>query len=139
LESAVAHGVLNKNLFVLPPIGKINVPSVMADSDISISTIIPITELEHNSANKFFDSLASGCCVAINHGGWQAALIQEAQAGIVLNRDPSVAAKQLRSAANIPGEFKRMGMNARKLGEERFNLTSLCSQVEAVLRAAAKC
>jgi hypothetical protein len=108
----------------------------MADSDISISTIIPIKELEHNSANKFFDSLASGCCVAINHGGWQADLIQEAQAGIVLNRDPAIAARQLVDAANIPGEIKRRGMNARKLGEERFNVTTLCSQVEAVLRAA---
>jgi glycosyltransferase involved in cell wall biosynthesis len=137
-KRALAHGVLDKNLFILPPVSKIAVPAIMADSDVSVSTIVPVKELEHNSANKFFDSLASGCCVAINHGGWQAALLQEAQAGIVLSRDPTVAARQLIEVADIPGEVKRMGVNARKLGEERFNVTALCSQVEAVLSAAKK-
>jgi hypothetical protein len=30
--------------------------------------------MQHNSANKFFDSLASGRAVAINHGRWQRSL-----------------------------------------------------------------
>jgi glycosyltransferase involved in cell wall biosynthesis len=137
IEEAERSGVLNKNIFILPPVPKAEVPAIMADSDISISTFIPVKELEHNSPNKFFDGLASGCCIAINHGGWQADLLTETEAGIVLSAEPSAAARQLQEVADMPGRLQRMGENARKLGESRFNARALCAQVEAVISAAA--
>ena len=70
-------GCLNKNLLWLDSLPKEKMPYVYAASDISFSTVIPVKQLEANSANKIFDSMASGCCIAINHQGWIKDMINE--------------------------------------------------------------
>ena len=48
------------------------------------SFVIPIKELWANSANKFFDTLAAGKPILINHNGWQKNLIYKKNIGFVL-------------------------------------------------------
>ena len=76
---ARSEGVLDRNFLMLSKIPKTQVPALLSAVDVATSLFLPIPQMESNSANKFFDALAAGCCVAINYGGWHAQLLQEAQ------------------------------------------------------------
>ena len=85
LKARAKHaGVLNKNVFFLEPIPKNQLAQLYYEVDLGSSFVIPITELWANSANKFFDSLASGKPILINYGGWQKGLIKQENVGYVL-------------------------------------------------------
>jgi len=126
-------GVLNKNMTMLPSIPKTEMTSVLAAADIASSFVAAIPELEGNSANKFFDGLAAGCCFVVNHGGWQADILKETGAGLRLERDVIVAASQLQEIADHPGRIAQAKLAARQLAEERFSRDKLVAQLEQVL------
>jgi glycosyltransferase involved in cell wall biosynthesis len=125
--------VLNRSFHMLPSVAKREVAAVLSAADIAVSLVLPIPELEANSANKFFDGLAAGCCMAVNHGGWQAELLEATGSGIRLPYDPEAAALALSSLADDPGRIRNAGQNARRLAEERFSRDALAAQVGAVL------
>jgi glycosyltransferase involved in cell wall biosynthesis len=126
-------GVLDRNLTMLPRIAKAEMPKVLAAADIATSLFIPLPAMEANSANKFFDGLAAGCCMAINYGGWQARMLQQTGAGLQLDRDVIVAARQLRELADQPERIAHAKIAARQLAEERFCRDKLAAQLEKVL------
>jgi glycosyltransferase involved in cell wall biosynthesis len=76
--------VLNKNVFILDAISKDELPQWYHECQMGSSFVIPIKELWANSANKFFDTLAAGKPVLINHEGWQKDIIENENAGFVL-------------------------------------------------------
>jgi glycosyltransferase involved in cell wall biosynthesis len=125
--------VLNNNFFIINSVSKSHVTEYFEMADFVISTILPIKELEANSANKFFDALASGTPILINHGGWQAEFIQSENCGIALPFDVSKAAKVLEELNEIEETVVKMGFNARNLAEERFSRDKLASQLEKIL------
>lgn len=84
IESAKAKDLLNKNIFILPPVPKEELPIWYASADMGSSFVVPIKELWANSANKFFDSLAAGKPVLINYKGWQSDVIENDNVGYVL-------------------------------------------------------
>jgi glycosyltransferase involved in cell wall biosynthesis len=127
------RGLLNKSVFVHAQMAKAEMPAAFSAFDIATSLFLPIREMESNSANKFFDALASGCCVAINYGGWQEALLDEAQAGVRLAYHAQAAAQQLRDLAADPQCLEVYGSNARRLAVERFSRDVLAGQVEVIL------
>jgi glycosyltransferase involved in cell wall biosynthesis len=129
-------GVWKKTFFLLPTMPKEDIPAVLSSFDIASSVCLPIPELESNSANKFFDALAAGCCVAINYGGWQAELLKEFSAGLRLSSDPVHAASELQALADDPERIKTFGQNARRLAEERFSRDKLTMIIENVLAEA---
>jgi Glycosyltransferase len=126
-------GVLNRNLQMLGRISKADMPKLLAAADIATSLFIALPAMEANSANKFFDGLAAGCCMAINYSGWQADILQETGAGLQLNRDVRVAARQLQALADHPERIAQAKIAARKLAEERFSRDKLAAQLEQVL------
>jgi glycosyltransferase involved in cell wall biosynthesis len=130
---ARSEGVLDRNFLMLPNIPKAEVPMLLSAADIATSLFLPIREMEANSANKFFDALAAGCCVAINYGGWHAQLLQEANAGVRLGANPQHAAIDLQALADEPGRIRSAGLNARKLAEEKFSRDELAAKIQAVL------
>jgi glycosyltransferase involved in cell wall biosynthesis len=130
---ARSEGVLDRNFLMLSKIPKTQVPALLSAVDVATSLFLPIPQMESNSANKFFDALAAGCCVAINYGGWHAQLLQEAQAGIRLGSDPRQAAADLQVLADEPGKIKSAGLNARRLAEERFSRDDLAAKIQTVL------
>jgi len=132
---ARSEGVLDKNFMMLPKIAKWQVPELLSAVDIATSLFLPIPQMESNSANKFFDALAAGCCVAINYGGWHAQLLRDARAGIRLNGDPARAAADLKDLADQPQAIKIAGTNARRLAEEKFSRDDLAAKVQTVLAA----
>jgi len=138
--ASLAHelGVLERSFFLLPKLPKPEVARILAAADVATSVVIDVPALWDNSANKFFDGLASGTAFAVNHEGWQADLLRASEAGLVLHAtDLQRAARQLVDALATPGWAARAGAQARRLAEARFARDTLAAQLEAVLRGAA--
>ncbi|MFW5993128.1 MAG: glycosyltransferase family 4 protein [Desulfohalobiaceae bacterium] len=130
-------GVLGSNFHMYPPLPKRDMPEVLAAADLALSLVIDLEALWHNSANKLFDALAAGTPVAINYGGWQAELLQQTGAGMVLPQsDPEEAARRLAGFVQDKSALKAAGQKARELAEERFCRDKLSQEMEKVLLSA---
>ena len=82
--------------------------------------------LAANSANKFFDSLAAGRPQAINYGGWQAEILRDSGAGLVLDsHDIPLAAKELAAGLHDTAWLARAGAVAGRLAADRFSRDQL--------------
>ncbi|WP_206445680.1 glycosyltransferase family 4 protein [Agrococcus sp. KRD186] len=135
-KRAIDLQVLNNNFYMYDPVPKRVVAQAFAASTITTSLFLPVPEMEANSANKFFDGLASGRPVAINYGGWQRDLLEENEAGIVVSpTDFEAAARAIVSLANDPDRARRLGSNARRLAETQFDRDVLAAKLIAALQA----
>lgn len=132
-DTARSLGVLGKNFFLYAPLPKRELLDAFSAADVVISLFIDEPALRANSANKFFDALASGTAVAINYQGWQKELLEETGAGIGLGPDPSAAAAPLLALLDAPQRLADCGSRARQLAEERFDRDKLARQLERVL------
>jgi glycosyltransferase involved in cell wall biosynthesis len=127
-------GVLDKNLFMMTGVPKSSMPAILGATTISTSVFLPLTGMQDNSANKFFDALAAGRPVAINYGGWQAELLRSSGAGTVLDpQDVDAAADQLAGVIRDEVWLARAGQAARRMADERFDRDLLFAQFESVL------
>jgi glycosyltransferase involved in cell wall biosynthesis len=126
-------GVLGRNLILLPKMKKTEMADVLAATDFATSLFVPLPEMEANSANKFFDGLAAGCCIAVNYGGWHQELLKSTGAGLRLDKDTELGAKQLQEFASDRGRVARAKERARALAEERFSRDQLANELERVL------
>lgn len=139
LESAKQSGIYERNFFMLPPLPKSRMPAVLSAADIATSLFVDLPQMWANSANKFFDALASGTPVAINYLGWQAELLQQTGAGIVLDvNDVQHAAAQLLGFIQDKERLGAAASAARQLAKERFDRDRLAEELENVLFLAAK-
>lgn len=130
-------GVLDKSFFMIPPLPKGEMPAAHRAADVATSTVRPVAALENNSANKFFDALAAGRPVAINHGGWQADLLREHGAGLVLDpHDLNASAVSLAGLFADRAAMGKMGEAALNLARDRFARDDLAARLETVLREA---
>jgi glycosyltransferase involved in cell wall biosynthesis len=130
------RGVLGQSFHMIGKLPKTAMPEVLSAIDVATSLVVPIRELEFNSANKFFDALSAGCCVGVNYDGWHAQLLEETGSGIRLANDPANAARQLQALADEPGRIRAAGANARALAEQRFSRDVLAARIESVLSTA---
>ena len=116
MQEAINKGVLNKNVFILDAVSKNDLPQLYFECAVGSSFVIPIKELWANSANKFFDTLAAGKPILINHEGWQKEKIIKENIGYVLpvvinddevkkfllySQNKTLIAKQQENALNI--------------------------------------
>mgnify|MGYP001177548273 CR=1 FL=1 len=131
--------VLDKNFFMLGEFSKEDIPIVFKAASICTSLFINIPEMEKNSANKFFDSLAAKKPVLINYSGWQRQLIKQNNIGLfVPPKDPAEASRRLINALDSPELIKDMGVRAGKIGQERFSMKTLSGRALEVLEIAVK-
>ena len=134
-ETAESLGVLNKNIFMIPQIPKREMPYVLSAATFGTSLFINLKEMWPNSANKFFDSLAAGKPIAINHEGWQADIIRRTGAGLVLDPvDIDKSAELLLQAIKNREWLEKAGRAARKLAREEFSRDELAKRLENVLQ-----
>jgi glycosyltransferase involved in cell wall biosynthesis len=134
---AASLGVLDVNFFMLPSAPKASIPAWLSAATIATSVCIDIPVVWANSANKFFDTLAAGRPVAVNYGGWQADVLRESGAGLVLDRDPAVAARELTRAISDTEWLQRASAAARHLAAGRFDRDRLTDQLEQILLSVA--
>ena len=129
-------GVLNDTLWIWPPMPKSQVPELLASATIAVSLFIPLEPMENNSANKFFDALAAGRPVAVNYGGWQADLLRENAAGIVLPADdPAKAAVALSEFLHDPARLAKASAASRRMANEMFHRDLLAARLAGILEA----
>lgn len=123
IQLAQDKGVLNKNVFILEPVSKSELPSWYNAVSMGSSFVIDIPELWANSANKFFDTLAAGKPVLINHEGWQAEAIRKYNVGYVLSfeitEEVAKAFVDYTKNENLAHEQKE---SALKLAKEKYSL-----------------
>lgn len=122
IRLAADLGVLNRSLYIMPGVAKREVPTILGAATIATSVFVPLPGLAANSANKFFDSLAAGRPQTINYGGWQAEILRESGAGLVLNsHDIPLAAKELAAGLHDQAWLARAGAMAARLAADRFS------------------
>ena len=130
-------GVWGETFFMEGPMPKREMPALLSAADLCCSLFVDEPTLRHNSANKFFDALAAGRPVAVNHRGWIPGLVESEGCGLCLDVDPLRAAPQLLDWFEQPQRGLEAGRRARALGETRFDRRALSMQIEAQLRLAA--
>ena len=136
-EKAIKSKVLGKNLWMMPVVPKSEMPKVLSASTVNTSLVINLPELWNNCANKFFDSLAAGKPIVINHEGWQADLIRRTGAGLVLPAtDAMQSAKMLSDFLSDPMRIKTAGEAAFHLGRIHFDRDHLADQLEKIILSA---
>jgi glycosyltransferase involved in cell wall biosynthesis len=137
LSLAEQLGVLNKNFWLMDAVPRLEVPSVLSAATVATSTVVPNPVLWNNSANKFFDSLAAGRPIIINHEGWLADLLRETGVGIVLPADDiDQAAEMLTDFLSSEAKLSEARRAAKELARERFNRNRLVLQLESILQNA---
>ncbi len=133
-QRARERGVLGRNLHMLPPLPKREMPAFLGCATVATSLFMPLREMWNNSANKFFDALAAGKPVAINYVGWQADVLRDSGAGLCLPQgDPTAAAHELHALVSSPDRLASASAAARRLSRERFDRDALALELEAVL------
>jgi len=121
-EKAIKLGVINANLWMIPPIPKKNMGTVLGASTVAISVFQNLPEMQNNSANKFFDALSAGKPIIINYGGWQASLLEEHKAGLVLpSSDIESSCKKLFSFLNNENALNYASKQAKELAYKKFD------------------
>jgi glycosyltransferase involved in cell wall biosynthesis len=126
-------GVLDRTLFMLPPLPKREMPSLFAAASMATSFLADTPELSWNSANKVFDGFAAGRPVATNLGGSIGDLLRETGAGLVLARDPQVAARQLVDFFADPTAVARASAVSAGLADEVFGRDLLFEDFERTI------
>jgi glycosyltransferase involved in cell wall biosynthesis len=130
-------GVLERNFFMLPSLPKAAVAAWFAAADLSTSLCVDLPELWSNSANKFFDALAAGTPVMINYEGWQADLLRDSRAGIVVPPDePRRAAAEVVDFLGDRERRQAAEAAAAKLAREEFGRDMLFDRFRCVLETA---
>ena len=93
-----------------------------------------IGEYHNNSANKFFDTLASGTPVAINYLGWQADIINDSGAGLILPpSDALLSAKKINQAITNKKWLISAGRSAQKIALRDFDRDKLAQKFEKII------
>ncbi|MDD5458675.1 MAG: glycosyltransferase family 4 protein [Phycisphaerae bacterium] len=110
------------NVQILPPVAKRKLPEFFAAADVGTVIIGNYPIIEHNSANKFFDTLSAGKPVLLNYSGWQREIIESQNAGLGCKLcDLDEFVEKVLFLAKNRENLNQMGKNARKLAEEKFS------------------
>ncbi|MBY6033634.1 glycosyltransferase family 4 protein [Marinobacter daepoensis] len=137
IRSAEQVGVLGENLFVEDALPKRKIPALLSAADMASALFIDLPEMQSNSANKFFDALASGTPIMINYGGWMHEMVRSSNCGIAMwECSPAEVAAELDRKLNDKKWLDHAGRSARQLAETFFDRDVLADQLIQVLEAA---
>jgi sugar transferase EpsL len=90
------------------------------------------------SPNKFFDYLASGLAVLVNHPGWMAEIVAAQSAGVVVPPQDAVAfADALMRMSDARAATAEMGSRGRNFARSEFSRETLAQSCVAVMEKAA--
>ncbi len=117
------------NVRILSSVPKQELPEFYAAADMGLVIIGNFPIIEHNSANKFFDSLSAGKPVLLNYSGWQRKILEDNEAGLgcnLCNLDEFV--EKVLYLNSHRKQVEQMGQNARRVAVEKFNRDRLAKQ-----------
>lgn len=136
LQLAKDLGVDGVNLHIQKSIPKTELVAIIQRATVASSLFIDLPQMWANSANKFFDALAAGRPVMINYRGWQAELLEESGAGIVVPpQDARSAAVQLLDFLQDKIKLEKASSAATDLANRKFSRDLLAMDLISVLEA----
>ena len=107
---------------------------LLAACDVALVIFADFPILEHNSANKLFDSLSAGKPVLLNYSGWQRKILEDNGAGSgceLCNLDEFI--EKVLYLNSHRDRLADMGQNARRLAVEEFSRDKLAMQALEVI------
>lgn len=123
IQYADKLGILDKYIFFKGNVSKSELPNLYRKCTMGSSFVINNPIMWDNSANKYFDTLAAGKPILINHQGWQADEISEKNIGYVLPPEVnSDVAKEFISYINNPEILLEQGKNALRVAKTSYSL-----------------
>ena len=121
--------MLNKNIFILNSIKKEDLPQLYYECSMGSSFVANIKELWANSAQKFFDTLASSRPILINHNGWQKIEIEKEKIGYILPPDlTNLNLNDFIKYTSNMKKIKKQGENSLRLAKEKYSLNIAVSK-----------
>lgn len=123
-----------KNFHHIPFGSKKAVAEVLNQSDVAFISFDHLPVLKTNSPNKFFDAIATGKAILVNHKGWVNDLVKRYEMGYYYNPNkPEEGLKKLELLANQPDLLKQAQSNAKSLSEKYFTKEIAISRLLFVL------
>jgi glycosyltransferase involved in cell wall biosynthesis len=123
-----------ENVIFIPFGNKASVNEVLSLADFAWISFAPLPVLKTNSPNKFFDAIAAGKPVIINHKGWVYDLMKANQLGIsCLPSKLEKSFSQLEALSVEPEKIQEMGRNSRKLAKSYFSKELAVSRLVHIL------
>lgn len=123
-----------ENVIFIPFGNKASVNEVLSLADFAWISFAHLPVLKTNSPNKFFDAIAAGKPVIINHKGWVYDLMKANHLGIsCLPSKLDKAFAQLEELADNPEKVRKMGENSRRLATNYFSKELTISRLVYVL------
>jgi glycosyltransferase involved in cell wall biosynthesis len=136
---AAEMGVLNVNFFMESRLAKKDMPAAYNAATICTSMFLDLPEMRKNSSNKFFDALAAGKPIFINHGGWMRDLVDDHSCGIIGWRiSPSAIALELEKKLHDEAWLDAASTSSSSLARQYFDRDALAAQLLRVIEGAAK-
>jgi len=136
-RAAESAGVLNVNLFIEPAMPKSEIAGALSAATISSSLFIDLPEMRVNSANKFFDSLASSTPIIINYCGWQKTILERFDCGICSwDMSYEKAALLIKNRLSDNVWLLNASLSAKNVAQEFFSRDELATRLELILRLA---
>lgn len=135
-KQARQSGVLGENLFIEDALPKREMPGLLSAATMASALFIDLPEMRRNSANKFFDALASGTPIMLNYGGWMHDLVKSTECGLAVWQWSAADVAVLLDEKMHDAEWLgRAGKAARQLAEQSFDRDKLADELMQVLQA----
>lgn len=100
---------------------KIKVNEVLGISDFAWISFADLPILSTNSPNKFFDALAAGKGIIINHKGWVHSLVKDNRMGLsAFNQNWAKLFRQFEEIESSPEVLKEMQKNSVRISAQFF-------------------
>jgi glycosyltransferase involved in cell wall biosynthesis len=136
IQKAKQLSVFNHNLFFETKIPKNKIPGLLSAANLASALFIDLPEMRPNSANKFFDALASGTPILLNYGGWMHNLVKENSCGLAMWQKPlDQVASELESCMHDEKWLLESGEAARRLAESSFDRDILAGHLIELLES----
>jgi len=119
IESAQAKKL--QNVHFIPFGSKDKVNELLSLADFAWISFAHLPVMKTNSPNKFFDALAAGKGIIVNHKGWVYQLVKLHNLGLsCLPGKMSKCFEELEMLENQPIRLQKMQANSRQLAERYF-------------------
>lgn len=133
-KKAIELGVLNVNLYMRNEVKKSEIVNILSAATIASSLFIDLKPMWNNSANKFFDATAAQKPIMINYGGWQAEILNQSRAGIVLPPNNIKESAQILMEFILDTEKLKIASQASgRLAVEKFDRNKLANKLLSIL------
>ena len=129
-KKAVSLEVYNRNLWLIPPLPKQDMPALLSAATVAVSSMVEIKELSDTFGNKAFDALAAGKPLVINHRGLLENILLKSGAGIRISYNDSYsAAKELIGFLRNTDRISKARKMARHLADTVYSRDKLASDL----------